>query len=72
MNPRLLRIVRDVKETYRSNPPKDDVDLGTLLQMEIVRSGEEFDEADVLKAAEMVGVQEGDLIAWLEEMASWV
>ena len=72
MNPRLLRIVRDVQGTYQSNPPEEGIDLGTLLQMEIVRSGEEFDEADVLKAAEMVGVPEGELIAWLEEMASWV
>ena len=72
MDRRLLRIVRNVKETYQSNPPEEGIDLGTLLQMEIVRSGEEFDEADVLKAAEMVGVPEGELISWLEEMASWV
>lgn len=72
MNPTLRRIVQGIQEVQRSNPPEDGIDLGTLLQMEIVRSGEEFDEADVLKAAEMIGVPEGDLIAWLEEMASWV
>ncbi len=72
MDPILKRIVRNIQAMEKSNPPDEDIDLGTLLQMEIVRSGEEFDEADVLKAAEMVGVPEGDLIAWLEEMASWV
>ncbi len=72
MDPILKRIVQNIQAMERSNPPSGDIDLGTLLQMEIVRSGEEFDEADVLKAAEMIGVPEGDLIAWLEEMASWV
>ena len=72
MNPALRKIVDAVLAHPRQNPPDGEIDLGTLLQIEIVRSGEEFDEADVLLAAEMVGVPEGDLIAWLEETASWV
>ena len=72
MNSALKKIVEGVLARPRQNPPDGEIDLGTLLQIEIVRSGEEFDEADVLLAAEMVGVPEGDLIAWLEEMASWV
>lgn len=73
MNPKLRKIVEKLKSGYQRNPDGDpEIDLGTLLQFEILRSGEEFNEADVLKAAELVGVPEGSLIEWLEEMASWV
>ncbi len=75
MNSELASIVRRVKERYQSNPPEDDdllVDAGTLLQLEIVQSRMEFTEADVLQAAALVGLPEGSLIDWLEEMASWV
>jgi hypothetical protein len=75
MNAELARIVRKVKERYQQNPTEDDdllVDAGTLLQLEIVQSGMEFSEADVIQAATMVGLPEGSLIDWLEEMASWV
>jgi hypothetical protein len=75
MNPELALIVRRVKERYQSNPPEDDdllVDAGTLLQLEIIQSGMEFTEADVIQAATLVGLPEGSLIDWLEEMASWV
>lgn len=75
MNAELKEIVRRVKDRFQSNPPEDDgllVDAGTLLQIEIVQSGAEFSEADVLQAASLVGLPEGSLIDWLEEMASWV
>lgn len=75
MNADLTQIVRRVKERYQTNPPEDDellVDAGTLLQLEILQSGMEFSEADVFQAATLVGLPEGKLIDWLEEMASWV
>ena len=75
MNAELSEIVRRVKARYQSNPPEDDdllVDAGTLLQLEILQSGMEFSESDVLQAASLVGLPEGTLIDWLEEMASWV
>ena len=75
MNSELAKIVRRVKERYQTNPPEDDellVDAGTLLQLEILQSGMEFNEADVLQAATLVGLPEGNLIDWLEEMASWI
>lgn len=73
MNPKLAAIVRRISSRYQENPPDDVlVDAGTLLQMEILQSGLEFTETDVLKAAEQLGVPEGSLIDWLEEMASWV
>jgi len=74
MDPRLVRIVVDVNERVQSNPSDDDleIDAGTLLQLEILKSGVEFSEADVLLAAENVGVDEENLIDWLEGMASWV
>ena len=75
MNAELMGIVRRVKARYQQNPPEDDellVDAGTLLQLEILQSGMEFSEADVLQAASLVGLPEGSLIDWLEEMASWV
>lgn len=75
MNAELSKIVRRVKERFQQNPPEDDdllVDAGTLLQLEILQSGMEFTEADVLQAATLVGLPEGSLIDWLEEMASWV
>lgn len=75
MNAELAKIVRQVKSRYQANPPEDDdllVDAGTLLQIEIVQSGMEFSESDVLEAGIAVGLPEGSLIDWLEEMASWV
>jgi len=73
MNAELSEIVRRVKSRYQANPPGDEfVDAGTLLQIEILQSGMEFGEADVLQAATMIGVPEGSLIDWLEEMASWI
>jgi hypothetical protein len=75
MNRELAQIVRKVKDRFRSNPPGEDdflVDVGTLLEIEILQSGLEFSETDVLEAALAVGVPEGSLIDWLEEMASWV
>ena len=75
MDRELMAIVRRVKERYQQNPPEDDdllVDAGTLLQIEILQSGMEFNEEDVLRAASLVGLPEGRLIDWLEEMASWV
>ncbi len=75
MNSELLQIVQRVKGRFQQNPPEDDdllVDAGTLLQLEILQSGMEFSESDVLQAATLVGLPEGSLIDWLEEMASWV
>ena len=75
MNAELTKIVRRVKDRYQANPPEDDdllVDAGTLLQIEIVQSGMEFSESDVLDAGIAIGLPEGSLIDWLEEMASWV
>lgn len=75
MNAKLMGIVRRVKDRYQSNPPEDDdllVDAGTLLQIEILQSGMEFSESDVLQAATLVGLPEGELIDWLEGMASWI
>ena len=74
MNAELSRIVRQIKARHQSNPRDEDllVDAGTLLQLEILESGLEFSEADVLSAASLVGVPDGSLIDWLEEMASWI
>jgi hypothetical protein len=74
MDAELAAIVRKVKGLYQRNPPDDDflVDAGTLLQIEILQSGMEFSEADVLQAATMIGIPEGSLIDWLEQMASWI
>ena len=73
MNPILRQIVTKIKEIPKSNPPgENEVDLGTLLQIEIAKSGDDFSEVDVLEAAQAVGVPEGELISWLEDMASWV
>lgn len=75
MDRELMAIVRKVKERFQHNPLEDDdflVDAGTLLQIEILQSGMEFTEEDVLRAASLVGLPEGRLIDWLEEMASWV
>jgi hypothetical protein len=75
MNKELSEIVRRVRARFQRNPPEEEdllVDAGTLLQIEIAQSGEEFTEPDVLQAATQVGVPEGSLIDWLEEMASWV
>ncbi len=75
MNAKLSQIVRRIQARYQANPAADDdllVDAGTLLQLEILQSGMEFGESDVLRAATLVGIPEGSLIDWLEEMASWV
>lgn len=75
MNAELAEIVRKVKDRYQANPLEEDdllVDAGTLLQIEILQSGMEFSEADVLAAGIAIGLPEGSLIDWLEEMASWV
>lgn len=73
MNSTLKRIVQQIKLIPKSNPGDDlPVDLGTLLQLEILKSGVEFPEDDVIDAALAVGVPEGSLISWLEDMASWV
>ena len=75
MDAELSEIVRRVKARYQANPPEDDdllVDAGTLLQIEIVQSETEFSEKDVLDAGIAIGLPEGSLIDWLEEMASWV
>lgn len=73
MNRTLEEIVDRIRNRVKDNPPDEiDVDAGTLLQIEILQSGQEFNETDVLKAAELVGVPEGELLAWLEEMASWI
>jgi len=75
MNAELQKIVRRVNQRFQANPPEDDdtlVDAGTLLQIEILQSGLEFRENDVLEAAVAIGIPEGSLIDWLEEMASWV
>jgi hypothetical protein len=74
MDPRLKKIVQNLKRRYQENPPGDDleVDAGTLLQIEILQSGLEFNEVDVLAAAQELGIPEGGLIDWLEQMASWV
>lgn len=75
MDRELAGIVRSVRERYRQNPGRDDdflLNAGLLLQIEILQSGREFTESDVLEAATQVGVPEGSLIDWLEQMASWV
>jgi len=74
VNRTLQEIVDRIRNRVQENPPGEmiEVDAGTLLQIEILQSGEEFTEADVLAAAELVGVPEGALLDWLEEMASWV
>lgn len=75
MNSELMKIVRRVKDRYQQNPPEDDdliVDAGTLLQLEILQSGMEFSESDVMAAGLAIGLPEGTLIDWLEEMASWI
>lgn len=75
MNPELARIVQKVRDRFQRNPPDGGdflIDAGTLFQIEILQSGEEFSEADVLHAATLIGIPEGSLIDWLEQMASWV
>lgn len=72
MDAKLQRIVDRVKRMPAQNPSEDGVAPGTTLQVEIVRSDLEFREADVLEAAGAVGVSREDLVAWLEEMASWI
>jgi hypothetical protein len=73
VNRTLATIVDRIRNRVRSNPgDMVEVDAGTLLQIEILQSGQEFSEADVIQAAQQIGVPEGELLAWLEEMASWV
>jgi hypothetical protein len=75
MNRELEKIVQNVRGRYRRNPEAEGgflLNAGLILQIEILQSGMEFSEGDVLAAASMVGVPEGSLIDWLEQMASWV
>ena len=74
MDPKLKKIVTDVKETEGglSNPPK--VDKATRLQKELVSQGlqNEFSEDDIVEAALAMGVPADEIPSWLEDMASWL
>lgn len=73
MNRSLVSIVDRIRRRVRQNPGNEiEVDVGTLLQIEILQSGEAYTETDVLEAARLVGVPEDALLDWLEEMASWI
>jgi len=70
MDRTLREIVRELKSRFKKNPPE--VDLSTLLQLEIIRSGEEYSEEDIFQALRELGFPEEEFVSWLEDMASWV
>lgn len=77
MDPRLRRIVQEVKG-FQSNPPDEDdeivMDSSTLLQLALIKQNleSEFSEEDLYRALEELGVPEDDQVAWFESMGSWV
>jgi len=73
MDARLSKIVKGVQGHVQENPGGD-VDPGTLLQLEVLRSGfkDTFSEDDMIDAAEAVGVSKDDVLSWLEDFASYL
>ena len=73
MHPVLAEIVEDVAGRVQENPGEAPVSSGTDLSLEILRSGEinEFDEHDLLSAAQKVGMSPSEAAGWLESLASW-
>lgn len=79
MNPRLRRLVQEIK-SFQPNPPDDDngdeivMDSSLLLQLALVRQGllDDFSEDDLYRALEELGVPEDDQASWFESMAAWV
>lgn len=72
MIPRELQEVVDVARALsRQNPP---LDAGIALQMELKnrRLEYEFDEDQIIEAAEAVGVPKDEINSFLEQMASWL
>ena len=72
MHPRLERIVRRILDTPQPNPPDEVVDGTLLLQVELVRSGEQYSEDDLFSALKALGADEMDMASWFERYASWV
>lgn len=69
--PELRDVVEAARAMSRQNPP---IDAGTALQMELKnrRLEYEFDEDQIIEAAEAVGVPKDEINSFLEQMASWL
>lgn len=75
MDPRLEKIVREVKRAqYQMNPGGDLVDGSMLLQIQLIQEGHQstFTEDDLFRALASIGVNEEERISWFESFASWV
>lgn len=54
----------------QENPPSE-VDSGTRLQQLIVQSGKTFSEDDLIDAGRKLGMDDDEVSAFIEELASW-
>lgn len=74
MDPRLKAIVDRVAEIQiKDNPAGEfEVDGAQILQLEMLRSGIEFTEDDVIAAFRAVGVPDDDIVSTLEDFASYI
>lgn len=59
-----------VDSLLQQNPPSE-ADSGTRLQQMIVASGETFSEDDLIDAGRKLGMDDDQVSAFIEELASW-
>ena len=59
-----------VDQLLQQNPP-DEADSGMRLQQMIVHSGEVFSEDDLVDAGRKLGMDDDQVSAFIEELASW-
>jgi hypothetical protein len=72
VNPKLKRIVEEIR-AFQANPePGDFIDGSLLLQFELVKSGESYTEDDLFEALDALGVPEQEQASWFERYASWI
>lgn len=74
MDPRLKRIVGDVKKEVMQNPPEDGADDSTVLIETIMNKGlgTAFSEDDMINAGLEMGVPLEDIPDFLEQFASYI
>ncbi len=78
MDPRLKKIVQEVRG-FQQNPPSEDddevvMDSSMLLQLALIKQNllEEFTEEDLYRALDEIGVPPEDQVSWFESMGAWV
>lgn len=73
MNPKLKKIVDEVKEDVKANPPNE-VDDSTILMETILLEGlgTAFSEDDMIEAGLQMGVPKDGIPEFLERFASYI